>query len=130
MLFQSARRVIACYAGFEEGRSGKPSAAPAEQKAATQHAAIYDTAKAWGVRFGVKKLDEPTATKLVEALSGFREELHFLSLTLRHSRHCTRISKLRSRQRRRQTRRYWVLGLTCLEWHELVPDEVCPWGKA
>ena len=24
---------------------------------------------------------------------------------------------------------YWVLGLTCLEWHELVPDEVCPWGK-
>ena len=25
---------------------------------------------------------------------------------------------------------YWVLGLTCLEWHELVPDEVCPWGKA
>ena len=25
---------------------------------------------------------------------------------------------------------YWVLGLTYLEWHELVPDEVCPWGKA
>ena len=23
-----------------------------------------------------------------------------------------------------------MLGLTYLEWHELVPDEVCPWGKA
>ena len=24
---------------------------------------------------------------------------------------------------------YWVLGLSCLEWQELVPDKVCAWGK-
>ena len=69
MLFHSARRVVACYAGFEEWRTGTASVAPADAKAAKQHSAIFESAKAWGARFGVKKLDETTAAKLVEALS-------------------------------------------------------------
>ena len=69
MLFQSARRVIACFAGFEEGRTEKKSEAPADSKACKQHQAIYEAAKSWGARFGVKRLDETTAGKLVEALS-------------------------------------------------------------